>query len=273
MELAKNFIDNIISSIAVTDILDIAIVTYIIYKVICFIRETRAEQLAKGLLVLVAVTLLSEVLHLYTLHWMLSSLMTVGLIAIVVIFQPELRRALEHLGRSNISNVLSEVDQEEAMSISDLIVVMKDGEVHQIGKPQDVYDSPVNLFVATFLGTPPINVFSGSVKGGKVYIGSEAICGAPGVADQLVHVAIRPEGFVLDAEGPLTFELDEVEVMGRDITVVSKHPLCRNAEIRSIIDSENAADVPAGKVHFSVKPFKVFLFEQESEKRIDAELV
>ncbi len=114
MELARNFIENIISSIAITDILDIAIVTFIIYKIIGFIRETRAEQLAKGLLFLVAVMLLSNSLHLYTLHWMLSSIMTVGLIAILVIFQPELRRALEHLGRSKISNVLSEVDKEAA---------------------------------------------------------------------------------------------------------------------------------------------------------------
>lgn len=114
MDYAKNLIENIISSIAVTDILDVVIVTFIIYKVIGFIRETRAEQLAKGLLVLVAATLLSEVCHLYTLHWMLSGIMTVGLIAVVVIFQPEMRRALEQLGRSKITNVLSEVDKEEA---------------------------------------------------------------------------------------------------------------------------------------------------------------
>ncbi|MBQ1228830.1 MAG: diadenylate cyclase CdaA [Firmicutes bacterium] len=114
MELARIFINNIISSIAFTDILDIAIVTFIIYKVIGFIRETRAEQLAKGLLFLVVVTMLSNVLHLYALNYLLSSVMTVGLIAVVVIFQPELRRALEHIGRSRITNVLSEVDKEEA---------------------------------------------------------------------------------------------------------------------------------------------------------------
>ncbi|MBR5230347.1 MAG: diadenylate cyclase CdaA [Firmicutes bacterium] len=114
MDYLKNFLDNIISSIALTDILDILIVTFIIYKAIGFIRETRAEQLAKGLLLLVAATLLSEVCHLYTLHWMLSGLMTVGLIAIVVIFQPEMRRALEKIGRSRLPNVLSEVDKDEA---------------------------------------------------------------------------------------------------------------------------------------------------------------
>ena len=64
-------------------------------------------------------------------------------------------------------------DQEEAMSISDMIVVMKDGVLQQIGKPQDVYDDPINLFVAKFLGTPPINVFDGEVRGGKLYVGND----------------------------------------------------------------------------------------------------
>lgn len=110
----EHFFKNIVSGIGFTDILDILIVTFIIYKLLHFIRETRAEQLAKGLLFLMAATLLSKVLQLYTLHWILSGVMTVGLIAVVVIFQPELRRGLEYLGRSKFSNVLSEVDKEEA---------------------------------------------------------------------------------------------------------------------------------------------------------------
>ena len=111
------FVDRISASVGITDVLDILIVAFLIYKVLGFIRETRAEQLAKGLLVLVVITMLSEVLHLYTLHWLLSGLMTVGLVAIVVIFQPELRRGLEYLGRSRISNVFGEVNQEEAKHI------------------------------------------------------------------------------------------------------------------------------------------------------------
>ena len=110
----EHFFKNIVSGIGFTDILDILIVTFIIYKLLHFIRETRAEQLAKGLLFLMVATLLSKVLQLYTLHWILSGVMTVGLIAVVVIFQPELRRGLEYLGRSKFSNVLSEGDKEEA---------------------------------------------------------------------------------------------------------------------------------------------------------------
>ena len=65
---------------------------------------------------------------------------------------------------TKITTVFVTHDQEEAMSISDMIVVMKLGVVQQIGKPQEVYDSPANLFVAKFLGTPPINVFAGKVR-------------------------------------------------------------------------------------------------------------
>lgn len=113
----ETFFDNIVSSIGITDVLDILIVAFIVYKVLGFIRETRAEQLAKGLLILIVITLASKALHLYTLNWILSGVMTVGLVAIVVIFQPELRRALEHLGRSRFVNVMNGVDKEEAKHI------------------------------------------------------------------------------------------------------------------------------------------------------------
>lgn len=110
----ENFFNNIVSSIGLNDVLDIAIVAFLVYKVLGFIRETRAEQLAKGLVVLVICALLSDFLKLYTLHWLLSGVVSVGLIAIVVIFQPELRRALEHLGRSRFANIMSDIDKEEA---------------------------------------------------------------------------------------------------------------------------------------------------------------
>ena len=155
------------------------------------------------------------------------------------------------------------------MSISDLIVVMKDGVVQQIGKPQAVYDSPVNLFVAKFLGTPPINVFDGEVKDGHLYIGEEAVLTVPGVADQSVTAAIRPEGFILSETGALSCDLSRVEVMGRDISVVSTHPKSRNVTIRSIISAENAVNMASQKVRFDLKPNKVFLFHKESGARID----
>jgi len=78
---------------------DIGIIALIIYKIMNLIKETRAEQLIKGIAMLIIATKLSEVLGLHTVYWLLKNTMTVGIIAILIIFQPELRRVLEHLGR------------------------------------------------------------------------------------------------------------------------------------------------------------------------------
>ena len=157
------------------------------------------------------------------------------------------------------------------MSISDLIVVMKDGVLQQLGKPQHVYDSPANLFVARFLGTPPINVFHGRVSGGRVMLGDSAILRAD-VPDQEVYVAIRPEGFILDEQGPLSFQLRAVEIMGRDVSVVAAHPAMEGEQIRAIIPSTARVDDEAASVRFSLHPEKVLLFSKADEMRIDAHL-
>ena len=169
---------------------------------------------------------------------------------------------------TKITTIFVTHDQEEAMSISDMIVVMKDGVLQQIGKPQDVYDDPVNQFVAEFLGTPPINVFHGKIENGKLYTGNDVILEIEGAEDQAVEIGIRPEGFVLDENGPLVCSLNRVEVMGRDISVVSTHAASDSPAIRSIISAENNVDTDAPMVRFSVKPSKVLVFNQETEQRI-----
>ena len=181
----------------------------------------------------------------------------------------EIRRIQKETG---ITTVFVTHDQEEAMSISDMIVVMKLGVLQQIGKPQEVYDNPVNLFVAKFLGTPPINVFSGKVEGGKLYLGEAAVLDVPGVEDQAVTVGIRPEGFELDANGALECNLNNVEVMGRDVSVVSTHAASVNPVVRSIIDADNKLDISGTTVRFSLKPHKVFLFNAETDERIYTEV-
>ncbi len=114
----NQFFQNIVSNIGINDVLDILIVAFLFYKLLGFIRETRAEQLAKGLLILVLVALAASWLHLYTLQWILSNLVNVGLIAIVIIFQPELRRLLENLGRNKLISNFSGIDLEEAEEIT-----------------------------------------------------------------------------------------------------------------------------------------------------------
>ena len=145
---------------------------------------------------------------------------------------------------------------------------MASGVVQQIGKPQDVYDDPVNLFVAKFLGTPAINVFAGEVKGGHLFINGEDVLPVGSVPDAPVTVGIRPEGFVLQDDGPFTVDLVRVEVMGRDTSVVSTHPSLEGATVRSIISAENKIDPKAKQVHFALKSAKVLLFNKETEERI-----
>lgn len=177
----------------------------------------------------------------------------------------EIRRIQKETG---ITTVFVTHDQEEAMSISDCIVVMKQGVVQQIGKPQEVYDDPVNLFVAKFLGTPPINVFEGQIKKEVLFIGEEAILPADGMADREVYVGIRPEGFLPREDGALTCVLSGVEVMGRDISVVCTSPYAVNKTIRSIITAENRIDTGSVYVRFAVKPEKVLLFDRKTEERL-----
>jgi len=168
---------------------------------------------------------------------------------------------------TKVTTIFVTHDQEEAMSISDQIVVMKDGVVHQIGKPQEVYDSPVNLFVAKFLGTPPINVFEGHVRAGRLYIGDAAVMDT-NASDGEVYVGIRPEGFIPAEDGALVCELNRVEVMGRDISVVSTHPQFIGATIRSIISSDAGIDINSQQVRFDLKSHKVFIFDKNTEERI-----
>jgi len=177
----------------------------------------------------------------------------------------EIKRIQKETG---ITTVFVTHDQEEAMSISDLIVVMKEGVVQQIGAPQDVYDDPENLFVAKFLGTPPINVFQGEVKGEKLLIGGAEVLDVKGAPDGSVTVGIRPEGFEPAADGAFVTRLDRVEVMGRDVSIVSTHPAAEAPVIRSIISSEQMPKDENQDVRFRLKASKVFLFEAETGRRI-----
>ena len=177
----------------------------------------------------------------------------------------EIRRIQKETG---ITTVFVTHDQEEAMSISDRIVVMKEGVIQQTGRPQEVYENPVNLFVARFLGTPQINLFEGRVEKGQLLIGEEAVLSVRGVEDQPLTVGIRPEGFLLREDGPLSLDLVRVEVMGRDISVVSTSAVSINPTVRSIIDAEMRLQVKGEKVRFALRPSKVLLFHKETEERI-----
>ncbi len=182
----------------------------------------------------------------------------------------EIKRIQRETG---ITTIFVTHDQEEAMSISDEIVVMKLGVVQQLGKPQDVYNNPVNKFVAKFLGTPPINMFNGKIKQGKLMIGDEVISHVP-FKDQEVEVGIRPEGFeVVDGAnvGDFSFVVEQIEFIGRDKSVVARHPSCQSATFRFLIDAD-VRGIEVGKtMRANIKPNKRFIFDKLTEVNMELE--
>ena len=178
----------------------------------------------------------------------------------------EIRRIQKETG---ITTVFVTHDQEEAMSISDEILVMKKGVAQQIDSPQEVYNNPKNLFVAEFLGTPQINVFEGKVEGGSVKIGNSVIYEGTNVKDQDVFIAIRPEGFALteeDSKLGLDATVEAVQVLGRDISIVGKNEHCTKPVFRVIVGN-NEINVK-GNIKLLVNSNKMFLFDKETQERI-----
>lgn len=114
-------ISNLFSGFGITDVIDILIVSYIIYKVLGFVRSTRAEQLAKGLVFIIIIAFLSNLLNLYITNWIFTGILSVGVIALIVVFQPELRRGLEYLGRGKLARQFT-LKQEDIVSNVDHIV-------------------------------------------------------------------------------------------------------------------------------------------------------
>ena len=179
----------------------------------------------------------------------------------------QIRRIQKETG---ITTIFVTHDQEEAMSISDLIIVMKDGVMQQMGEPQDVYNHPVNLFVAKFLGTPAINVFNGEIKNKKLYIGDDCI-GKCDADDQEVYVGIRPEGFIPSEKGSLKCRFDRIETTGRDTSVVCHNEHCISDEdVRAIEDSDEKIVHKDGITRFDLRKGKYHIFSKKDEKVIDA---
>ena len=175
----------------------------------------------------------------------------------------QIRRIQKETG---ITTIFVTHDQEEAMSISDMIIVMKEGKLQQMGLPQSVYNEPVNLFVAKFLGTPAINVFDGYVKDKKLYIGDDLIMDKD-IEDQEVYVAIRPEGFIPKKDGSLRCLFDRIEIMGRDTSIVCHNDKCISDEdIRTIVDSDVEIFHDDRYIRFDLKKNKTHVFSKKDEK-------
>lgn len=130
-----SFLENIITSlmlIRVTDIIDIAIIAFVIYKLFSLLRNTRAEQVLKGLIFVLFFASIADMLNLNTVSWVMNQFLTVALVFIIVVFQPELRSALERLGRGR-SLFSSEKIQRDERSIDELVSAMSSLSRQKIG--------------------------------------------------------------------------------------------------------------------------------------------
>ena len=179
----------------------------------------------------------------------------------------EIRRIQKETG---ITTIFVTHDQDEAMAIADKMVVMSMGEIQQIGKPQEIYKNPTNLFVAKFLGVPPINLFKGMIKNHHLYIGEELIIeNEIKTDDKEVVVGIRPEAYELvttDSKVGLTLKMEKVFKAGRDLTLISSSKYALN-EIKQILDSDTMGI--EGVNRFSVNIERLFIFDAKTEKRVE----
>lgn len=116
------FVTNTIKNISISSVLDIIVVAYIFYKGYMIIRETRAEQLLKGIMLMVALIPISYLLNLEVLNFILNKTLTIGLLSVVIIFQPEIRKVLEHIGRTAFDEINNIEDEEDRNVIVNEII-------------------------------------------------------------------------------------------------------------------------------------------------------
>ncbi len=173
----QGFFD-IISTITINDIIDILIVAYIFYRIFMFIKDTRAGQVLKGIILLLVATQISDIFKLHTLHWILVHSLDIGLIAAIIIFQPELRAGLEHIGRTQFkffiknSETLSEKDSNKVIDeiieslyslsrqrIGALIIMERETKIGDIINTGTIIDSEISrqLLINIFIPNTPLH--------------------------------------------------------------------------------------------------------------------
>lgn len=116
-------LQGLVSTIGILDIIDIVVVAYFLYRLYLMLKNTRAATLVKGLLVLVAFMIVCRTLNLHVISWLLEKSMTVIMVALPVVFQPELRRALEQIGRGKLFRKGSELDEQELEAMLEDVAV------------------------------------------------------------------------------------------------------------------------------------------------------
>ena len=178
------------SGIRITDIIDILIVAVVVYKLLGLIKQTRAEQLFKGVLLLVVATFLSDLFNLHTINWILKGTVALGAVAILVVFQPELRRGLEYLGRSKFVNApFEQMDKEKGKHITSNILKAIDSFSRDRVGALIVFERQTNLTDIMESGTIVDAEISDQILGNIFYEGAPLHDGAVIIRDGRVYAA------------------------------------------------------------------------------------
>jgi len=181
----------------------------------------------------------------------------------------QMRVEIKKLQRAlGVTSIYVTHDQVEAMTLSDKLVVMSAGRVEQMGLPNDVYRKPASRFVATFIGSPPMNIAMGEVKGkGAVSIGDVVLPVSDMAADLVpgaaIEVGLRPEDLIVTPNGSLTMAVDFIEELGATQLF---HGTLGGATL--VIQAASGLVPPDSKtLHLTIDPAKVHLFDVETGVR------
>ena len=174
----------------------------------------------------------------------------------------EMRTELKRIHQSvPVTTIYVTHDQVEAMTLGDHIAVMCDGKLQQTGTPQEVYDTPANVFVAGFIGSPPMNLLRGVAQGGRISAG-DFVLDRPGIADGDVVVGLRPQSLRPARNGmpSLDFRIDVVEPLGNEVVL---HGLAAATQAVACLDARERPS--AGSVlRLGIDPAEVHVFDAGS---------
>jgi multiple sugar transport system ATP-binding protein len=180
----------------------------------------------------------------------------------------QMREEIKRIQReTGITTVFVTHDQEEAMSISDKMVVLNFGVEQQYAAPQEMYNTPANLFVAKFLGNPPINTLEANVEKGYLMFGKTKFMKFD-IPDGSYVIGMRPEHFKVaekDTEDKVKVDIKEIFHIGRDTMI---HFELNGQNIRALVDSDSVGDNDK-TVELTLKRKRVYIFDKDTGKVID----
>jgi ABC-type sugar transport system ATPase subunit len=185
----------------------------------------------------------------------------------------EMRAEIDHLHHT-LEKTFAYVthDQEEAMTLADRIVVMRDGRIEQMGSPMEIYNDPANRFIADFFGSPSMNIIDGEVRSinGQAHFGSGGLtvplARFKDLRSEKVALGIRPEQIEIHPEGPYSAAINLVEPLGKDtLLYLVDYGAERLRPLILIVDGSFQGKI-GDRLHFRFPESKVYLFTEEGER-------